>query len=280
MVSISSGGRLLMRPSTQNLLIDFLPKARFQTYVQHCQGDRRLALETYCWNIDVAAAVLSTLGIVEVAFRSVIDNQLRAWNIRNGGSYAWIRRPVGPPLTHIVQSTPDKDWIKRFENNKKVSWDKNDPEHQPSWWWEQIAYKNLGISNKEAKKNPPTHDDLVASMTFGAWKHMIPKPTTLNGRKNPPQLTLWNDAIKRGSNTKQPESGIATSSATMHHWCAQLVRARNRASHLEPLLNISELQHWHRIACRMLTALWPGTDGLIAGPARIPNIIYAKPSLL
>jgi len=56
-----------------------------------------------------------------------------------------------------------------------------------------------------------------------------------------------------------------------------VLHARNRASHLEPLLDVATLHHWHRIASRTANALWPGAEAWVTGPARIPAVIRRRP---
>ncbi|MBY0796728.1 hypothetical protein [Corynebacterium parakroppenstedtii] len=74
-----------MRPSTRQHLINNIPAPRFQTYLDAAQQDPDKAFALYQWNIEVAAAVTSTLAIVEIALRDTIDQQLRKWNTIEGG---------------------------------------------------------------------------------------------------------------------------------------------------------------------------------------------------
>ena len=73
-----------MRASNRQQLINNIPTPRFQTYLAAANQDPEKALVLYQWNIDVAAAVTSTL-----ALRDTIDQQLRKWNIIKGG----MKRP-------------------------------------------------------------------------------------------------------------------------------------------------------------------------------------------
>ena len=115
-----------MRASTRQQLISNIPTPRFQTYLAAANQDPEKALALYQWNIDVAAAVTSTLAIVEVALRDTIDQQLREWNTIQGGTHEWITRPQ-VPLSHIVRPTPPPNWL-------------NSPHRKPGdlhgKWWE------------------------------------------------------------------------------------------------------------------------------------------------
>ena len=94
-----------MQPSSYQKLITNIPAPRFQTYLDAAHQEPEKALALYQWNIDAAAAVTSTLALVEVALRDTIDQQLRAWNMQVGGTPEWITQPQ-VPLSHIVRRTP------------------------------------------------------------------------------------------------------------------------------------------------------------------------------
>ena len=256
-----------MRPSTYQHLINNIPAPRFQTYLAAANQNPQKALDLYQWNIEAAAAVTSTLSIVEVALRDTIDKQLRQWNIANGGTDEWITRPQ-VPLSHIVRPTPPPRWS-------------NSQHRQPGdlygKWWEARALESMKDPLGNRTNLAPTHDDLVAALTFGTWRHLIPKPVSQGGRATAPQIDIWDEAINLRTNITNTGKGFNTSSGTAYYWCSALLHARNRASHLEPLLDVDTLSHWHRIASRTVKALWPGAEVWVTGPARIPKIIQHKP---
>lgn len=76
---------------------------------------------------------MQVTGIVEVLLRDTIDTQLKTWNQSNAGTSEWIVHPAAP-LQFIVK--------------------KNSPEK----WWQ---------SRSNHREDNPTHDDLVAGLTFG-----------------------------------------------------------------------------------------------------------------
>lgn len=256
-----------MKESTRNRLINYLPEPRFRTYLEAADGKSDRAIALYQWNIEAAAAVLSTLGIVEIALRETIDRKLRAWNICNSGTEAWIVHPRGL-LAHIVRQTPPSSWTKQRRNRRHDLYPK---------WWEARAKSSMKDKFGQPLKHEPTHDDLVASLTFGIWRSLLPKPIKLGGRARAPQVDIWNQAISYGSDLIPEGAGFNASPGTAYNWCSTLIYARNRAAHLEPLLDDAQLRHWHRTASRTLKALWPGAEILITGPARIPEIIQKKP---
>lgn len=253
-----------MRDSSRQRIIGYIPRPRFETYLRATGGNENLALELYLWNIDAAAAVASTVGIAEVALRSTFDLVLKEWNVHQGGSAEWITHPEGI-LAHVVRQTPPPNWDARSGRMY----------HK---WWEFKARQNMKDHLGNRTIATPSHDDLVASLTFGTWKYLLPKPVSLGGSASGPQVDLWNQALARNSSQSVSSSGIDSSPGTAYQRTALLVYARNRASHLEPLLDSDELMHWHRTASRLLASVWPGTDALITGPARIPQVIKARPT--
>lgn len=256
-----------MNELTRRRLIGMIPGPRFDTYLQATGMDEDRALDLYRWNIDAGAAVLATMAVVEVALRDTVDRQLRAWNQAHGGSEEWITRPQGA-LAHIVRQTPKKNW---HPNHGKPLGNLH-----PAWW-ERRARVNLRDQLGNLTKPSPNHDDLVAALTLGTWVHLIPLPVALGGRAKAPQVTLFRDAINLRTNNVLPGSGFNASANVAHYWCTTLLHARNRAAHLEPLLDSAQLLHWHRVASRTLRALAPGAEVWITGQARIPRIVARKP---
>lgn len=123
-----------------------------------------MALDLYQWNIEAAAAVSGTLAIVEVALRSTIDLKLQEWNRRNGGTDEWITAPEGI-LAHIVRSTPPANW-------------RNKPSRRPDdlypQWWEAKAVAGMKDHLGRRTNSSPDHNDLIAALTFGTWKFLLP----------------------------------------------------------------------------------------------------------
>ncbi|WP_340054992.1 hypothetical protein [Corynebacterium parakroppenstedtii] len=256
-----------MRPSTRQHLINNIPAPRFQTYLDAAQQDPDKAFALYQWNIEVAAAVTSTLAIVEIALRDTIDQQLRKWNTIEGGTDQWITQPR-VPLAHIVRPTPPSRW----SNSRK----RRTGELYGNWW-EARALGAMKDALGNRTNRTPCHDDLVASLSFGTWRHLIPKPVSLGGRSAGPQVHIWKDAINLETNICNDGKGFNASAGAAYYWCSTLLYARNRASHLEPLLDVDALHHWHRVASRTVKALWPDAEVWITGPARIPRVIRRRP---
>lgn len=236
-----------------------ISEPRLRTYVIAANGNTVKALELYKWNVDAATALNATLGFVEVTFRNTIDAQLRKWNQSQGHSEFWIQDPA-KPLSHIVRSNPP-------------NWKPSDKQSLHKFWWESKALGYMAVSKRKDAK----HDDLVAALTFGVWLRLLPIPVSQGGRKHAPQVSVFNDALNAFENAVNNEKGIRASAGACYYWMSSLRTARNRAAHLEPLLDTAKLLHWHRLACRALLALEPGSEHWITGPARIPKVIKKYP---
>ena len=241
-----------MKNRIADSVISRIPAPRFATYLAETDSGHGpnpyVALDLYLWNIDAAAAVTSTTSIVEVALRDSIDQQLRIWNQERANTTEWITKPA-VPLSHIVRSTPPRSWR---PTTKRPLY---------GYWWETRA-------RERCTKEHPNHDDLVAALPFGTWLQLIPKPPSLGGQISGPRVDLWEEALR---------FGFKASSYQAYTWAETLRQARNRASHLEPLLDLKQLRHWHRISSRLLNSLWPEAHVLVSGPARIPSVIQRHP---
>ncbi len=67
-----------------------LTAERLRSYDLAAGGDHRLAFSLYEWNIEAAAVVMTTTGMVEVIVRNAMDRQLREWTQRRRGGRSWF----------------------------------------------------------------------------------------------------------------------------------------------------------------------------------------------
>ena len=74
-------------------------------------------------------------------------------------------------------------------------------------------------------RREPLHEDLLAAMTLGTWRFMLP------GRKDAGKQLLWEQALSSAfPNLKRPVHELEHAVEGVH-------RLRNRVAHLEPLIN-------------------------------------------
>ena len=67
-----------------------LTAERLSSYDLAAGGDRRLAFSLYEWNMEAAAVVMTTTGMVEVIVRNAMDQQLRRWTQRRRDGRSWF----------------------------------------------------------------------------------------------------------------------------------------------------------------------------------------------
>jgi len=135
-------------------LFDTLPAARQKTYLKVAQSDHSLAQDLYLWNLETTSAVFQTISFVEITMRNVFDKQLRTWNnIGVNGNSNWIVQPK-PFLAHQVRNSRSN----------------------PQSWWENKAIANMKDEYGVPQRANPSHDDMVAALTFGTWASLIPVP--------------------------------------------------------------------------------------------------------
>jgi len=63
---------------------------RLGSYDRAAGGDLEQAFRLYEWNIEAAAAVMTTTAMVEVIVRNAIDAQLRTWSEKRRGGSSWF----------------------------------------------------------------------------------------------------------------------------------------------------------------------------------------------
>lgn len=146
-------GRLLAnhqtpRPASHpERLITHISVPRWSTYLSAARERPILALELYEWNLHLSAAAHTVLAVVEVALRNAIDRSLRAWNQTEGAFPAeWTLAPCRE-IEHVTRSGRDL-------TDAKLR-----------------AQRSLG------KGRPVAHDDVLAHLTFGTWRYMLPTST-------------------------------------------------------------------------------------------------------
>jgi hypothetical protein len=64
-----------------------LASDRFGTYLRACRGDRRGAIRLYTWNVEVSAALLGPMHLLEIVLRNSLHERLVEWT----GQEMWWR---------------------------------------------------------------------------------------------------------------------------------------------------------------------------------------------
>lgn len=166
---------------------------RFQTYVTAAGGDTAKAEELYVANMRLSGAALEALHIFEVVLRNAVDQQLRTWNASNGGTEAWATAPV--PLLRGVLDASGK-----------------------------LAQAKEAARSALKRKRQPLHDDVLAQMSLGTWRYLMPSASDVAKQK------LWDEALELAF----PRL-FEVQRHTLVEWISIVYDLRNRVAHFEPI---------------------------------------------
>lgn len=128
--------------------------ARYARLLAESAGDPELAQELFAWNIHAAGATLEALQVFELLLRNSIDHQLRTWNEDLTGNPDWLLRPHH----HLDKVLSRAEVIKARSRAQRAA-------HE--------------------RTRELTHDDVLAQMSFGTWRYVLPS------KSGPAKRKLW-----------------------------------------------------------------------------------------
>ncbi|WP_462200445.1 hypothetical protein [Arthrobacter sp. B2a2-09] len=188
--------------SIESVLLRRLSNARLAPYLE-AAGSLQDAVHLYRWNIRLSGAAYEALHIFEVVLRNALDEKLCLWNATQTN-----------PKTGQAHSS---DWLL-----------------DPSVLIERIVGRDIPDARSRAGRSTrlrpkhqrePLHEDLLAAMSLGTWRFMLP------GRKDAGKQLLWDQALSSAfPNLKRPVHDLERAVEGVY-------RLRNRVAHLEPLIN-------------------------------------------
>ena len=192
---------------TTALIAQSLHVSRFGTYATAAGGDMDLALRLYLWNIELAGAFHSSLGLLEVILRNTIDAELRAWNASqsqpDGTPYPpeWLIDPAKPlnTLTASARKTATQNAVKA---------------------------RAARPASHPRKHAPITHDDILAQLTFGVFVRLLPTSDSADKTFRARQV-LWQEALIRAF----PGSCTDSDGHIVAGRAGRLLSLRNRVAH-------------------------------------------------
>jgi hypothetical protein len=241
------------QPQTTALVSQSLHVSRFGTYATAAGGDQDLALRLYRWNLDLASAFHSSLGLTEVFLRNAIDAQLRIWNAAQpklGGGFHqadWLLDPARPlnSMTTGVRKTATSNATKARAA-------------RPPW--------------HPRKNTPINHDDVLAQLTFGVFARLMPTQDTSDKHYTGLQV-LWSQALVHAFPAAQNDpDGV-----TVADRVARLHALRNRVAHMEPLLEVNATARF-RDMVRLIGTIDPALQGWFSGVSRVREVDRERPT--
>ncbi|WP_417564092.1 hypothetical protein [Microbacterium sp.] len=172
----------------------FLGGPRLQRLLADTHGDLGLAHELFVWNVRASGAAMEAIHVFELVLRNAIDRELRAWNQAMAGTPDWLITP------HV--------YLRRALNLAEVA---------------KAAQRGRRIAADHGR--PLCHDDVLAQMSLGAWRYILPSKANKSKQK------LWEVAI---SNAFPAWPGDWSAESVVSR-VANVHGLRNRVAHLEPL---------------------------------------------
>lgn len=214
-------------------VISALGVRRFAGYLTSCNNDYESAMTLYEWDLRMSGAMYEAIHMIEIGLRNSVDRELRVWNLRYGGSADWLLQP------HF--------YLKAIIN----------------------AQGNLDTARERAKRavgrvRAPLHDDVLAQMTFGSWRYILPSASSV------PKQKLWDEAVVRAFPNWH---GDGHSLATM---VDSIYKFRNRIAHLEPIHRV-DLRAKRRQILNLAKALDSEFGQWCRGQERMLVVVESRP---
>lgn len=221
-------------------------------YLDATHQNEKNALALYRWHSDLTAAVHSVLGLTEVILRNAMDRQLQVWNdAESGSSQSWLLNEPEAPLRSLSAG-------KRKEARQRAA--------------KEFSARDV---THDRHGQPVAHDDVLAQVTFGLWKELLPNhlPGAGHGSENLNRDRLWAEALIQAFPNENDPDGSATfwRVAHVHH-------LRNRVSHMEPLLNI-DVKDRVQDAFDLVRSINRDVANWVTGGSRVAELLRRKPDL-
>ena len=120
-----------------------------------------------------------------------------------------------------------------------------------------------------------THDDVLAHITFGLWKELLPnhQPGAGNTTENANRLRLWNEGLQSAFPSENDPDGETT------FWrVAHLHLLRNRVSHIEPLLNV-DVRDKVDEAFSLIRSIDRDVANWVTGASKVSVVLKQRPEV-
>jgi hypothetical protein len=231
-------------------IIDSLHRSRLEPYLDATAGDEKAALALYRWNLQLTSAFQELLSVAEVVLRNAMDAQLQKWNAAERQvDESWLLNEPASPLRSLSQG-------KRLEANRnaKSAMQRRDSGHRRHG---QVV----------------THDDVLAQITFGLWKELLPnhRPNAGNTTSNANRERMWKEALVNAFPHETDPDGDIT------FWRVyRLHGLRNRVSHMETLIHVDAAERARDVLALVKSISIPVHDWL-TGMNRVPVVLKTRP---
>lgn len=227
----------------------FLGTARLSPYLTCTDGDTQRAADLYHWNTEFAGALHAQLCHVEILVRNAMDRALADWNASKGYPREWSLPRSTAPTLYKVTGTALSTARDRAGKNAKA----RAKEHE-----------RHGVD--------PTHDDVIAQLTFGNWSTLLGYTAPVS---KPAVAELWRDALQHAfPHARSDETGRRFIGTRME----RLRNLRNRVSHHENLLGVNP-EHRLQDMMAVLAAIGPDHPTWAMARSRVRAVKKSDPRL-
>jgi hypothetical protein len=210
--------------------------ARIARYRADCGGDLVRATRLFDWNLRMAGAVYESLYIFELALRNTMDLQLRTWNRAQGFGEEWLVTP-DPRLERLLRPST------------------------------LHTARSRAVTVARRAGRAPLHDDIVAQITFGTWRYLLPSNSSI------PKQRLWTDCLNGAfPNWSAGWPPIVRRVEIVHD-------LRNRVAHLESL-HRQELRKARQAMRHVVSAMGKDSSEVFGASERMLIVIQELDEIL
>lgn len=203
-------------------------------------GDETRAITLYEWNLRLSGAVYECLHVFEVVLRNAMDEQICVWNSTQPSaqqgrrlSTEWLLEPAR--------------LLRRLVRDAELG-----------------KARSRARAAIRSQRRPLTHGDLLAQLSFGTWRFLLPD-------SDPGRQYLWTAALARAfPNLKRSSRDLVDSVDGIY-------RLRNRVAHLEPLLHVHSVRNQVDNMSRVLGEIDPDVQRWFAATERASQLLAVRP---
>ncbi|AFM18592.1 Abi-like protein [Mycolicibacterium chubuense NBB4] len=235
--------------------------------------------ELYAWHSSLASAVHEVLGYCEVVFRNALDKGLAEWNGSHptspGGPH-WLLDPA-PQLKAIIDPPPPPP---------------PKPGEEPRKQGRRVVFKartNVIRSRDRTHrrfKEPITHDDLLAQLTFGELVHLVPTNSSKRVKGFTPIEMMWLYGVRSAfpnvdkvfplDTSLKGNTALVDQGRRLGDAADRLRILRNRIAHHEQILTAKHAQR-HRDALLIVEAVSTDAAAALSSISRVLDLIKREP---
>ncbi len=218
----------------------WLGAARFQRYVDACEGDRARALELYEWNLTASQVLMRDLAHFEIALRNAYDAAITAhWPHHTH----WLLHPESPAVMPI--------WRTRDIGGMKRGTDVN-----------SLTRKSVDDAIRRCGFGRATAGKVIAALSFGFWRQL-----TTNAMEKSVWVPYLHHAFPPGTSRTTINTQIEASN-----------RLRNRIAHHESLISSTlDLRAIHGGMMDCLRAVSPRAHHYVLRTSAVAAVLDSRP---